>query len=172
MIGKARKQRERKLEAASGYLELEMPEHALRELNAITDPEAIPFEFHQMRGEALRAAGKFEAALSAYSRALAEKPEDLGVLIGMAHCYKQSGQLQQAIAAMEEAYRTHPKEPTVLYHMARFYSLLGEKVQALSWLGRALRAKSSLRKNISDEPDFDSLRNDPDFQYVFGMFSE
>ena len=168
MIANPHRERERKLEAACGYLELNMPEHALRELDRIADPEAIPFEFNRLRGEALRTASQFEPALEAYARALAEQPEDLSVLMGMAWCYKRTGQLPRAIAAMEQAYRAHPKEPIVLYNLACYFSLGGEKAQALSWLGRALRMESSLRKLISDEPDFDSLRNDPDFQYVTG----
>jgi Flp pilus assembly protein TadD len=166
MSTSARRHRERRLEAASGYLELDMAEHALRALDEIKDPETIPFEFNHLRGEALKALGRWEAALRAYSRALAECPDDLGVLMGMAWCYKRTSRLSQAIAAMEHANRAHPREPIVLYNMACYYSLGGDKVQALSWLGRALRMESSLRRLIPEEADFDPLRNDPDFQYV------
>lgn len=168
MGAKAQRDRDRKIEAAGGYLELNMPQHALRELARIADPEAIPFDFNRTKGEALRAAGEFEPALDAFSRALAEQPTDLSVLMGMAWCYKRTNQLSRAIAAMEQAYRAHPKEPIVLYNLACYFSLGGEKAQALSWLGRALRMESSLRKLVPEEPDFDSLRNDPDFQYVTG----
>jgi tetratricopeptide (TPR) repeat protein len=166
MSSSARRHRERRLEAASGYLELEMPEHALRALDEIKDPETVPFEFNWLRGEALKVSSRFEAALRSYSRALAEKPDDLGVLMGMAWCYKRTSRLSQSIAAMEQANRAHPKEPIVLYNMACYYSLAGDKVQALSWLGRALRLDHRLRDRIPEETDFDPLRNDPDFQYV------
>jgi Flp pilus assembly protein TadD len=168
MVSNAHRERQRKLEAACGYIELNMPEHALRELSRIADPEAVPFEFNRLRGEALRATGQFEPALESFGRALAEKPEELSVLMGMAWCYKRTGQLPRAIASMEQAYQSHPKEAIVLYNLACYFSLGGEKAQALSWLGRALRMESSLRKLISEESDFDSLRNDPDFQYVTG----
>lgn len=183
--------RQRKLEAACGYLELNMPEHALRELSRIPDPESIPLDFHRLRGEGLRALDRFEEALEAYARALAANPEDIGVLAGMAWCYKRTGQLPKAIEAMERAYQAHPKELIVLYNLACYFSLAGEKAQALAWLGRALRMESTLRKQhpegerglapwgfgtlepslrerIAEEPDFDPLRNDPDFQYLTG----
>lgn len=183
--------RRRKLEAACGYLELNMPEHALRELGRIPDPESIPLDFYRLRGEGLRALNRFDDALDAYHRALAIDSEDMGVLAGMAWCYKRIGQLDKAIEAMEQAYQSHPKELIVLYNLACYFSLAGEKAQALSWLGRALRMESSLRKQhsegeggllpwgfghlepslrerIAEEPDFDPLRNDPDFQYLTG----
>jgi tetratricopeptide (TPR) repeat protein len=192
MFANAQRDRQRRLEAACGYLELNMPQHALRELGRIADPQAIPFDFNRLRGEALRAADRFEEALEAYGRAMQEKPEELGVLLGMAWCYKRTGQLPRAIAAMEQAYQAHPKELIVLYNLACYFSLAGEKAQALSWLGRALRMestlkkvhsesedrfntwsgigsfKASLREQIAEEPDFDPLRNDPDFQYLTG----
>ncbi len=170
----ARRDRQRKLEAACGYIELNMPQHALRELDRIADPETIPFEINRLRGEALKIDGRFAEALDVFARALAERPDDLGVLLGMAWCYKRTAQLPRAIAAMEQAYRFHPTQPIVLYNMACYYSLSGEKTQALSWLGRALRMESSsptepsLRALIPQESDFDPLRNDPDFQFMTG----
>jgi tetratricopeptide (TPR) repeat protein len=175
MASSARRLRERKLQAVEGYLELNMPDRALRELDEIPDPEVFPFEFHRAKGEVLRAAERFEPALTAYSRALAEKPEDLSVLMGMAWCYKRTDQLPRAIAAMEQAYRAHPRQPIILYNLACYHSLAANKPQALSWLGRALRLAASqqlepdLRKLIPDETDFDLLRHDPDFQYVVGI---
>lgn len=169
MSKNARTQRERKLEAARGYLELDMPQHALRELNGIDEPEKCPFAINQLRGEAYRAQGEFHDALRAFGRALAEEPNDLSVLLGMAWCYKRTSQLPRAIAAMEQAYRAKPDEPIVLYNLSCYFALDGNKTQALSWLGRALRMESSLRKLIPDESDFDSLRDDPDFQFIAGM---
>jgi tetratricopeptide (TPR) repeat protein len=185
MATKAQRDHARKLEMASGYLDLEMPTHALRTLDGIDHPEATPFEFHYLRGLALRTAGRFQEALVALSRAREERPDDLDVLMGLAWCFKRTDQLPRAISTMEEAYRAHPKVPVVLYNIACYHSLAGDKAQALSWLGRALRMEAALRKVIPDSPDlnavtmqtslrdlipdetdFDSLRNDPDFQYI------
>jgi tetratricopeptide (TPR) repeat protein len=192
MASKAQIDHVRRLQAASGYLDLEMPAHALRALDEIPDPELTPFEFHYLQGQALRAAGHFEKALIALSRAREERPDELDVLMGLAWCYKRTDQLSRAISAMEDAYRAHPKVPVVLYNIACYYSLAGDKAQALSWLGRALRMEASLRKVIVEEPDFDRpgpalqrqsslreliadesdfdpLRNDPDFQYITSL---
>jgi tetratricopeptide (TPR) repeat protein len=192
MASKVEREHVRRLEAASGYLDLEMPTHALRSLGGIANPELTPFEFYYLRGQALRVAGNFQEALVALSRAHEERPAELDVLMGLAWCYKRTDRLSQAISVMEEAYRAHPKVPVVLYNIACYYSLAGDKMQALSWLGRALRMEASLRKSmtdefprarldgalrmqsslrdlIADEPDFDPLRNDPDFQYITNL---
>jgi Flp pilus assembly protein TadD len=169
MATKAQLDHARRLQAASGYLDLEMPAHALRSLDGIAQPDATPFEFYHLRGQALRLAGRFEEALVAFLRAREHQPDNLDVLMGLAWCFKRTDQLPRAIATMEEAYRAHPKEPVVLYNIACYYSLAGDKMQALSWLGRALRMNTELRRLIADESDFDPLRNDPDFQYLASL---
>ena len=67
---------------------------------------------------------------------------------------------------MERAYRIAPKQAVILYNLSCYWSLAGNKTQSLSWLGRALRMDHELRRLIDDEADFDSLRNDPDFQLI------
>jgi Flp pilus assembly protein TadD len=169
MVTKTQLDDARNLEAASGYIDLSMPEHALRALDQVSDREAAAFEYYWLRGDALRTAGNFEEALAALSRAREEQPDELSVLMAMAWCYKRTDRLSHAISAMEEAYRAHPKVAIVLYNMACYYSLAGDKMQALSWLGRALRMQTALRQRIAAESDFDPLRNDPDFQYLTNL---
>ena len=161
-----KRRRERLLEAARGYLTLEMPDHALRELRRIDSSDEDLFDIYQIKGESLRQKKEHDEALAVFSRALDQRPDDLTVLMGMAWCFKRTGQLPNAISTMEQAYRASPKEPIVLYNLSCYYSLAGDKPQALSWLGRALRMEPALREMISDESDFDPLRNDPDFQFV------
>ncbi len=164
--------RERRIEAAGGYLMLEMPDQALRVLSEIKDPEKCPFELNKHRGEAFRQKKQHEKALIAFRRALAEKPSELSVMLGMSWCYKRTDQLPKAIAAMEQAYRLFSDESIVLYNLACYLALAGEKDQALSWLGRSLRMNGSLRELIPNESDFDQLRDDPGFQLIAGTISD
>ncbi len=166
MASNPKRRRERLLEAARGYLMLEMPDHALRELQRIGSSDEDLFDIFQLKGESLRQKKEHEEALSVFSRALEERPDDLTALMGMAWCYKRTGQLHNAISTMEQAYQSSPKEPIVLYNLSCYFCLSGDKTQALSWLGRALRMEPALRELIPDENDFDQLRNDPDFQFV------
>lgn len=164
--GNLERRRKRHLEAASGYLMLDMPDHALKELQAIGGADAGCFEVYALKGEALRQQRDYEGALQAYLRALNISPDHIEVLFGMAWCYKRLGRLDCAIAAMERAYAAHPRNPVVLYNLSCYWALAGEKEQALSWLGRALRMDSSLRRLIPEESDFNALRNDPDFRFI------
>lgn len=166
MPGNARARRERRLEAARGYLMLDMPAHALRELDAIADPQRCPFPLNQLRGEALRRSGEYDGALAAYREALQERPDDLSVLLGVADCYRQTDRLPRAVSALQQAYRHSPEEPVVLYRLACCYALMGNKTQALSWLGRAVRMDADIRALLPHDHDFDRLRHDPDFQFI------
>jgi tetratricopeptide (TPR) repeat protein len=162
----SRSRRDKSLEAAEGYLALDMPQHALRSLREIDDPDQTLFEVNLLRGDALRHLDRHDEALDAFGRAFAQKPDHVGLLMGMAWCYKRTSQLPKAISAMEQAYRISPKEAIILYNLSCYWSLSGNKIQALSWLGRALRMDRSLRKLIEDESDFDPLRNDADFRMI------
>ncbi len=157
---------EKRLEAASGYLMLDMPNHALRELKAISDPEIRSLEFHQLTGEAHRQAERHEEAATAFLLALEKKPNDISLLMALAWCYKRTKQLPKAIAAMEQAYRNNSTEPIVLYNLACYLALAGDRNRALSWLGRAIRMAPDLRKLTKEETDFDQLRDDPGFELI------
>jgi tetratricopeptide (TPR) repeat protein len=160
--------REKLLGAAEGYLTLDMPQHALRALREIDDPDQTLFVANFLKGEAFRHLERYTEALESFGRAFAQDPENVSLLMGMAWCYKRTAQLPKAIAAMEQAYRIAPKEGVVLYNLSCYWSLAGDKTQALSWLGRALRIDQSLRRLIDDETDFEPLRSDPDFRLILG----
>lgn len=160
---------ERRLDAARGYLQLEMPDQALEELDEIGDPDTFAFDWHLLRGEALRNRSDYRAAIKAYHRAQSARPDELEVFLGLAWCYKRTNQLSKSIEMMHQAYLSHRDQAIVLYNLSCYYSLAGNKDQALSWLGRALRMNTELRNLIDQESDFDPLRNDTDFQHLIQL---
>jgi tetratricopeptide (TPR) repeat protein len=169
MVKNLRVLRDKLLNAAEGYLMLNMPQHALESLDAIIDPERAQFASHYLRGMVYRQIGEHEAALEAFDIAYGEDADHLSLLLAMAWCYKRTDRLEKAISIMQHAYGVKPTEPIVLYNLACYWALSGNKLQALSWLGRALRMESDLKRLISDEQDFDQLRADPDFATLVGM---
>lgn len=156
----------RQLEAARGYLMLDMPDHALTELRRLNPDDGHAFDIHSLRAEAYRQKKDHAEALAEFRAADDFSPDDVSVLFGMAWCLKRLDRLPDAIAVMERAYRVEPEEPVTLYNLACYFALAGDKESALSWLGRALRMNVGLKKLIPDEPDFDSLRNDEHFRFI------
>lgn len=169
MIFDASKRAKRRMDAARGYLMLDLPDRALRELDEIIDTDETACEYHLLRGEALRAKSDHHAALAAFHKALESRPEDLGALMGLAWCFKRIDRVDQSIETMQRAYGSHPEEPVVLYNLACYHSLAGEKDLALSWLGRALRMDRGFTKLVPRETDFDPLRDDPDFRHLIEL---
>lgn len=167
-IAAGRRTRKR-LDAAEGYLSLGMYSHALRELREIPDIGPERFEYHALKAEAFRGLHDWENALAAFQCCAQEKPTDLGVLMGMAWCYKRTEQLSRAIAAMHDAYAAHPDIPVVLYNLSCYYALGNQKSQALNWLARALRMAPQFRSLIDKETDFDLLRDSPEFQKLLKL---
>ncbi len=159
----------RAIESAQGYLLLELPDAALRELRLFVMSTETPLAVHQLRGEALRMRGDFEEALKNFEFVLEENEGDIGVLMAMAWCFKRIDRLDKAIESMKQAYLSSPKEAIVLYNLACYYSLAGEKEDAISWLARAIRLDASFRDQVTKETDFDPIRNDPDFQYLMQL---
>ena len=169
MIFDASRRLKRRMEAAQGYLMLDLADQALRELDEIDDAGEHAFQFHLLRGEALRAKTEHRRALDQFLMAHAIVPTDLSALMGMAWCYKRIDRLDQSIDTLRLAYESHAEVPVVLYNLACYYSLAGDKEQALSWLGRALRMDRSFLKLVPHETDFAPMRDDPDFAHLLEL---
>lgn len=166
------RQRAQRLAAAEGYLQLDMPDHALEQLRGIAELGELQFVWHLMRGECYRAKRDWAAALTEFRACYEVQPENLSVLLGQAWCYKRVDRLSDAIAIMHEALQKHAQQPIVLYNLACYYALAGDKPHALSWLGRALRMDRSYARLIQQEADFDLLRHDPDFRRLVQLVSD
>lgn len=164
------RKRQQHLTAAEGYLTLEMPEHVLKELrgislNDIDDPK-LHAAVYCLRGEAFRLKSEWEAALDCFEKTCEHIPADTQILMAMAWCFKRLDRLPDAIQAMQQAYELAPTEAIILYNLACYFALSGDKPNTISWLGRAIRLDNSLRNLIPKEPDFETLRQDPDFQLI------
>jgi hypothetical protein len=55
------------------------------------------------------------------------------------------------------------------YNLACYWSLARRRDRALDCLSHALELDVAYRALIDDEPDFDPLRNDPEFRSITGV---
>ena len=95
----------RRLAAAEGYLELQLPTYALNELNLVDN--AGPFEpiAQLFRGEALQAQEKYAEAIQPLNLAaqMFPKPFNQRAFVALSNCYRHEGQDQLADQAAAAA---------------------------------------------------------------------
>jgi Flp pilus assembly protein TadD len=149
---------------AEGYLELGMSQHALMTLARIGDPSCLDSSALYLWGEALRSQERYEEAIIPLQRAAESAPENINIRLALGWCFKRVGRIHQAIEALEQALAAEPNEPLLRYNLACYFSLAGNKNRAMRFLSQALSLAPGYRSLIDAESDFDSLRDDPDFQ--------
>lgn len=157
--------RQQILRAAEGYLELEMPSHALEALNRLSpdDLSSNGVALH-LQGEALRALGRFGDAIIPLKQAAEGSPDDFHLWLALGWCYKRIGRVDMAIESLEEALEANPNEAIVHYNLACYWSLAGNKRNAMVFLTQAFELDPNYRDRVAEESDFDPIRNDPQFR--------
>jgi tetratricopeptide (TPR) repeat protein len=76
---------------------------------------------------------------------------------------------QQAVETFERFLAEKPGDPGFLYNLACAESLLGRKEQALAHLRQAVEADDVFKKGALEDPDFDPIREDPEFSAITGQ---
>lgn len=122
-----------------------------------------------LRGQALRIMQRYREAIDPLVESSQVDSDNLHVWLALGWCYKRIGRLDLAIQALEEALSVEPDEAIVHYNLACYWTLAGNKESALRYLAQALSIDPDCRQLIDDEPDFDPIRYDPDFQALLGQ---
>jgi Flp pilus assembly protein TadD len=165
--------RRRKIEnQAEGYLELGMAQHALSTLSRLGDLSTLDANGLYILGESLRSLKRFEEAIEPLRRAAEATTDNIQVLLALGWCYKRIGRLDLAINILEQALAVEPGEPILRYNLACYFSLAGNKNRALRYLSQTLSIAPDYRRLIDDEPDFNPIRQDPDFQSLCRKMKE
>ena len=153
------------LREAEGYLELDMPQHALDALAHLieTDVSKSPTYFY-LQGNALRALDRFPDAIAPLKKASELAPGNVHVWLALGWCFKRVGRIDLAIEALQRAIDVDGDDALIYYNLACYFSIAGEKNSALDHLSRAFAMDSQYRDLVADESDFDAIRSDPEFQ--------
>lgn len=163
MASLTRIRRQRILQSAEGYLELEMPEHALAAVSRLSAAEMNGIAFH-LKGEALRALGRYTEAIPLLRQAADGAPSDVHIWIALGWCYKRINRIDMAIESLEEGLEADPNLAIIHYNLACYWSLAGNQRNALLFLRQAFELDSQFRELAASESDFDAIRNDPQFR--------
>jgi tetratricopeptide (TPR) repeat protein len=137
---------------------------SLAVIERLGDAAALSPQIQLIKGQALRALGRYKDALEPLVAAAQADPQNIDTWLALGWCHKRVGRLDLAIESLEEALDLEPGSALVNYNLACYWSLARNKRQALAYLSHALTLDSSFRHLIDGEHDFDALREDADFQ--------
>lgn len=182
MVAMSSHRRQAILREACGYIELGellldrdglLPPSAARLLDRglglirlLPEPTRSAPSAKLLEGEALRALGRWEDSLAAFTLVADQEPKRLESWLGMGWCLKRLGRLDEAIAALKHGLETSPREPILLYNLACYHSLGGDVQAAIEHLTNAISLDGRYRDLLVVEPDFDPIRKDPRFVAV------
>jgi tetratricopeptide (TPR) repeat protein len=76
---------------------------------------------------------------------------------------------EKAAEVYESFLAETPGNALFLYNLACAESLLGRKQDALQHLRQSVEADAVFKRNALEDPDFDAIRNDPEFSAITGQ---
>ena len=146
----------------TALLEL-MADRGLRSLEALDEVFSIQAEVFHLRGQLLRASKRYGDAIAWLQRSIDLDSNNLEAYLGLGWCYKRLGQVDLAIEALEHALGIPDETGIVQYNLACYWALVSHIKLAVEYLSRALEIDPHYRSMLASEPDFDTIRNQPDF---------
>ncbi|MEJ7616028.1 MAG: tetratricopeptide repeat protein [Pyrinomonadaceae bacterium] len=109
--------------------------------------------------------GEAEQGAALLREVLARQPKLDGIRPILAMCLSAQGQHSEARRELNERVReTAEADHDVAYWLAAAYAVEGEREEALRWLARAIELGNENRIWFESDPNWATLRSDPDFQ--------
>ena len=156
------------LEYASGFLDLKMFADALREADAALElepnqPQAIEIKSHILwRTNQLKEAEPIMAKLAEIH------PGDSSVWINLAYIRRRTQSLDAAVDTLRHAFDANPRDALAHFNMACYRAVQLRADEALDLLRQALDIDPKLKVLARSEPDFQTLRELPQFRQLVG----
>lgn len=129
------------------------------------------YEARYFAAQTYTALGRDADAEEAYRRALRAtehhltlNPDDARALTMGAVAWCRIGQRAKGLEWAERALAADPEDAGVRYNVACLYSLEGESDKAIACLETAVHAGFAHKEWVDNDPDLDSLRDDPRFK--------
>lgn len=116
-----------------------------------------------LRGQAYRLMERHAQAVGPLRKAVENDPTNIHIHLALGWCYKRMGRLDLAIQALEEGMAVDPSQGIIHYNLACYWSLAKNASLALEYLVRSIGLDPTYRDLVPDEPDFDPIRDDPEF---------
>ena len=124
----------------------------------------MQFEANLLKGEALRCLDRYREALKPLEIAASLRPSDTRVALALGWCYKRTNRLAQAIDSLERVLREHhPTSRCCTTTWPATGAWPATAPRRSTPCSTALDLDPDLRSLIAEEPDFDQLRGNPEF---------
>lgn len=185
MLNQERVKRKQLIREAEGYLDLmsvfddrwqldrqhieTLATRAIECLDAVENPHGFLPHILFLKGQAHRAAGRFEEAARLLEESKEMEPENLHTLLALAWCYKRLNRVNDAIRVMREAIQVEEESAIAHYNLACYLAIQKQTAEACQHLSNALEIDPSYRNLVADETDFDSIRNTSEFQAALSI---
>lgn len=119
---------------------------------------------HLMLGQAYEQKKMYPEAIAALEKGIMQSERHPYLIAALGHVYASAGEREKALETLAELHRISKQRYISPYLFAVVYVGLGDKGQTLAWLEKALNERSSFMIWLKAEPQFDSVRDDPQFQ--------
>ncbi|MEX2175702.1 MAG: tetratricopeptide repeat protein [Pirellulaceae bacterium] len=140
-----------------------LAQRVLDSLAQLPNPGGLKGHVMFLRGQALRAMDRYVEAVPPLREAAEIEPQNIHIRLSLAWCYKRCRRLDLAIQTLEEALEADPAYAIIHYNLACYWSLAGNVKLAVAYLSQAFDLEPNYRDLVSQERDFDAVRNHPHF---------
>ncbi len=126
-------------------------------------------EVMYLKGQALRAMERYEEAVAPLRQAAILDSENIHIWLALGWCFKRCRRIDLAIEALEDGLAAETNDAILHYNLACYWALVDNVQTALDYLSQALDLDPNFRDLVDDEPDFDPIRNHPEFQALISV---
>jgi len=144
---------ERSLLAAQGYIELEMPDEALRELDALSSEDKDREDSLQMRLFVFMRTKRWDEALAICARLRRLFPECATGYIHGAFCLHEMKRTLEAKQLLLTGPTSLLREPTYHYNLGCYDAVLGNLEEAIRHLEASFEMDKTFREIAKHDPD-------------------
>ena len=147
------------LQAADGYLYLNLPQEALNEIDAVKGDDADIPEVLLARNRVLFHLKRWKDAEQIAFRSSIDHGDREEFLVQRAFALKRMKQSRLAHQVLDEAPEWIRKTGILHYNLACYEAKLGDKASAQEFLDLAFSMNDAMRKNAKHDPDLQSILN-------------
>ena len=145
------------LQTALGWLELGLPEEALRELEGLSARDRMRKQALELKLVAQMKLERWNAGADTGRLLCLREPKEPRFFIHAAYCLHETGDTEAARNWLLTGPSCLIEDPLFHYNLACYHAVLGEQKQARSHLRRAFSMDESLRRRARQDADLATL---------------